>query len=58
MNGLGRNETHQNMRESRLWMRDTNFLEKNDGAIGVKKKPLFLTNICFGVSLHVFLELL
>jgi hypothetical protein len=39
-------------------MRDANFLGKNEVAVGVRKKTLFLTNICFGVSLHVLLELL
>jgi hypothetical protein len=40
-NGLGRDGTHQNMRERRLWMRDTNFLGKNEGAVGVRKTTIF-----------------
>jgi hypothetical protein len=33
------------------------FFMKNERVVGVKK-PLFLTNICFRVSLHVLLEFL
>jgi hypothetical protein len=40
MIGLRRDETHQNMREMMLWMRDTNFLGKNEGAVGVRKTIL------------------
>jgi hypothetical protein len=41
MNGLGRDETHQNMRERRLRMRDANFLVKNEGAVVVRKTTIF-----------------
>jgi hypothetical protein len=38
MNALGRDVTQQNMREMRLWTRDTNFLGKmNEGTVGVRK---------------------
>jgi hypothetical protein len=39
-NGLGMDETYQNMRERRLWMRDTNFLGKNEWAVGVRKTTI------------------
>jgi hypothetical protein len=44
MNRLGRDETHQNMRENmrerRLWMWDTNFLRKSEGIVGVRKTTI------------------
>jgi hypothetical protein len=39
-NGLGRDETHQNIRENRLWMRDANFFGKNERAVGVRKNSI------------------
>jgi hypothetical protein len=39
-NGLRRDETHQNMREGRLWMLDANFFRENEGAVGVKKTTI------------------
>lgn len=39
---MERDETHQNMKERRLWIRDANFLEKNEGAVGVRKPTIFL----------------
>jgi hypothetical protein len=31
---MGRDGTHQNMRERRLWTRDADFLGKIEGAVG------------------------
>jgi hypothetical protein len=36
-NGLGRDGTHQNMRERRLWMRDANFFGEEWGSCWSKK---------------------
>lgn len=53
MNGLGRNETRQNLRERRLWMRDTIFLGKKRGSFWTKKN-----NYCLLISLLSYTFLL
>jgi hypothetical protein len=48
-----RNETHQNIRETKMWMWDTNFLGKMRKTLELEKL-LFFNNICFELITRSF----
>lgn len=54
---LGTDDSRENMRDERTPISDVIFSEKNKRTTGTRKS-VFFTNICFGVSLHLLLEML